>query len=713
MTDASRTDRPAVDPAGDLAAVVADLGGQPRAGQERMARAVAEALAEGTHLLVQAGTGTGKSVGYLVPALAHAVERGERVVVSTATLALQRQVLAVDAPRVADVIERRHGRRPTVALLKGWQNYLCRHKLDGGYPEEDDPGLFAALVPPAATGDDLADAATPAGATAAGAAATGTAPTGRPDAADPGPSRLAADVLRLRAWAEETDTGDRDDLVPGVTERAWRQVSVSKLECLGPRCPVRTEGYAEGARGAAAEADVVVPNHAMLGIAASGNPGVLPEFDALVVDEAHDLADRVTSAGTLEVSGATVRRAARLLAQAGVDNGALTTAAQALTGRLELTEEGRLPDGLPTGLRDAIVLVEAAAREAVSALKPSAAEAGTGGKDGGGDPAGGTRAVARAALVTLHEACERLLSDSVAQRRDVLWCARPRWEGRDGRENPPRLHLAPLDVAGPISGGLLSGRAVVATSATLALGGGFEPMARSLGMELAEEPWTGLDVGSPFDHARQGILYVARHLPPAGRDGTAPELLDELTELVRAAGGRTLGLFSSRRAAQAAAAHLREHLDTPVLCQGDDQLPTLVRAFAADEATTLVGTLSLWQGVDVPGPTCSLVVIDRIPFPRPDDPIRSARSEAVARAGGNGFMSVAASHAALLLAQGAGRLLRRGDDRGVVAVLDPRLVTARYGSFLVRSLPAFWRTTDREVVLGALRRLAADTDEAG
>lgn len=704
MTSAPPAREP-LDPAGDLAAVVADLGGEPREGQQRMAAAVAETLAAGSHLLVQAGTGTGKSVGYLVPALAHAVERGQRVVISTATLALQRQVISVDAPRVADVIQRRHGRRPDVALLKGWQNYLCRHKIDGGYPEDDDPGLFAALVPPAATGVDLAEAAKPPG-EGAGALTVPAAPAA--GAAEPGPSRLAADVLRLRAWAEETDTGDRDDLVPGVTERAWRQVSVSKLECLGARCPVRTECFAEAARAAAGDADVVVTNHAMLGIAAAGSPGVLPEHDVLVVDEAHDLADRVTSAGTLEISGATVRRAARLLAQAGVENTALATAAQALTGRLELTEEGRLPEGLPAGLRDAIVLVEAAAREAVSALKPGTegATGGTGGGAGGSAPdaAGGTRAVARAAIVTLHEACERLLSDSVAQRRDVLWCAHPRWEG-GGRDVPPRLHLAPLDVAGPIGTGLLTGRAVVATSATLALGGGFEPMARSLGMTLSEEPWEGIDVGSPFDHARQGILYVARHLPPAGRDGTAPELLDELTELVRSAGGRTLGLFSSRRAAEAAAAHLRAHLDTPVLCQGEDQLPTLVRAFAADEATTLVGTLSLWQGVDVPGPTCRLVVIDRIPFPRPDDPIRSARTEAVARAGGNGFMSVAATHAALLLAQGAGRLLRRGDDRGVVAILDPRLVTARYGTFLLRSLPGFWRTTDRDVVLGALRRL--------
>ena len=228
------------------------------------------------------------------------------------------------------------------------------------------------------------------------------------------------------------------------------------------------------------------------------------------------------------------------------------------------------------------------------------------------------------------------------------------------------------------------------------------------GRKEAASAWRGIDVGSPFDHARAGILYVARHLPAPGREPATPDQLDEIAELVSAAGGATLGLFSSRRAAVAAAEAMRSRLVFPVLCQGDDLVPALVRQFIEDDATCLFGTLSLWQGVDVPGATCRLVIIDRIPFPRPDDPIRSARAEAVAAAGGNGFMSVAATHAALLLAQGAGRLIRTDTDRGVVAVLDPRLVTARYGTFLLRSMPPFWRTTDRGVAIQALVRLAAD-----
>jgi ATP-dependent DNA helicase DinG len=314
---------------------------------------------------------------------------------------------------------------------------------------------------------------------------------------------------------------------------------------------------------------------------------------------------------------------------------------------------------------------------------------------------------------------------------------------------PPTLRVAPLQVGGLLANRLFGRKTVVLTSATLALGGSFEPLARQWGLaratdqppaaapgagreEVAEggqagsdaaepdedpaEPgeqhglaWSGIDVGSPFDHPRSGILYIAKHLPAPGRDGLADSYLDEIAELIEAAGGRTLGLFSSMRAARQAAEELAGRIGYPLLCQGDDQTAQLVSQFAADEPTCLFGTLSLWQGVDVPGPSLRLVVIDRIPFPRPDDPLASARQRAVAARGGNGFMSVAATQAALLLAQGSGRLLRTMTDRGVVAVLDPRLWTARYSGFLRSSLPPFWTTTDPDVVRGALRRLAAES----
>jgi len=666
-TDAREVTEHAVDPLLDLA--VDALGGARRDGQHTMARAVADALDSGEALLVQAGTGTGKSLAYLVPAVHHAVTSDERVVVSTATIALQRQVVTRDLPLVAGALADHLPRAPRTALLKGWQNYVCRNKLEGGYPD-DEPVLFDA--------------------------------PGRGT-----PSDLGAQVLRVRTWAQETDTGDRDDLQPGVSERAWRQVSVNKLECLGSKCRFFSECFPENAREKARQADVVVTNHAMLAVAATGSPGVLPEHGAIVVDEAHELADRVTAQATVELSVPVIDHAARLATRhGGLPAVELTEAGARLGAALEDVPDGRLRGGLPDELRLAVTAARDALRTLVTALKPPAgadtqAEAGT--------------KQAQAAVLELFEVAERMLIDPVPGHGDVLWVARSEPERGGG----VRLHAAPLAVAGLISGLLFAEKSVVLTSATLTLGGTFEPVARSVGLgpgarkgddddALPPAPsWQGLDVGSPFDYRTQGIVYVARHLPEPGREPATDSQLDEIAELVTAAGGRTLGLFSSHRAARAAAEAMRERLDVPVLLQGEDQLSTLVAQFAAEETTCLFGTLGLWQGVDVPGRSCSLVVIDRLPFPRPDDPVRSARAEAADRAGGNGFMQVSATHAALMLAQAAGRLIRTMEDRGVVAILDPRLVTRRYGAFLTRSMPPMWPATDRDTVLGALRRLAA------
>ena len=649
-----------------LAEAVRRLGGSLRAGQAEMADRVEAALDAGSHLLVQAGTGTGKSLGYLVPVMLHAATAEERAVVSTATLALQRQVMTKDAPVAADAVEAVTGVRPSVALLKGWQNYLCRHRLAGGYPDDDADTLFSA-----------------------GAATT----PGRVREADRG--SVGEQIVRLREWAAETATGDRDDLIPGVSDRAWAHVSVSRAECLGPSCPLHEECFPELARAAASQADVVVTNHAMLGIAAAGNVGVLPDYRVLVVDEAHELAGRVRSQGTVSLSAAAVMRVAAAARRgASVVVTELEEAGQRLQLALADLPDGRLADGLPPAGREALVVLDGAARRVLADVRGASRASRDGGTDAGG------AALARTAVADLIDTIERMTSDSVRERRDVAWVERP----RAGAE-PPRLTLAPIDVAAAIADSLLNDRAVVLTSATLALGGGFEPMARALGLTVASDRWDGVDVGTPFDYARQGILYAPTHLPRPGR-GICEAVLDELLALTEASGGGMLGLFSSRRAAAEAAEVLRGATDLTVYAQGDDQLSTLVEAFAADEDACLVGTLSLWQGVDVPGRTCRLVIIDRIPFPRPDDPVAQARSEAVAAAGGNGFMSVSATHAALLLAQGAGRLIRRPDDRGVVAVLDPRLRTARYGSFLARSMPALWPTGDRDTVLGALGRLA-------
>jgi ATP-dependent DNA helicase DinG len=656
---------------GLLEAAVRAVGGVPRPGQQAMASAVEQAAGEGEHLLVQAGTGTGKSLAYLVPAIAHAVATGRPAVVSTATLALQAQIVDRDLPRIADALAPLLGRRPTWQIVKGRRNYVCRHKLVGGFPNDDDV-LF----------DLRADA--PGAVT-------------NPVAAPPAVGRFGREVARLQEWASSTASGDRDELVPGVSERAWRQVSVSARECLGgQRCPMAAECFSEQARERAHEVDVVVTNHAFVAIDTFEGRRMLPEHDLLVLDEGHEFADRVTSVISDELSEGIVEAASKRVRQAGVKNTSrLDDAAAALGAGLAEQPEGRLALGLPESLLAVTTALRDAARDLLTELKSDP-------KDG----ADGGRQAARAALNELHDVAERLAGGQAGpQGPDVAWVARIR---RPDGGSRTALHVAPLSVAGLLRQRLYDERTVVLTSATLALGGGFDAAAGSVGLLGEQSPgWRGLDVGSPFDYPRQGILYVARHLPAPGRDGVSAAALDELAALVEAAGGRTLGLFSSRRAAEFAAAELRERLDLPVLCQGEDSTPTLVREFARDARTCLFGTLSLWQGVDVPGSACQLVVIDRIPFPRPDDPLASARQQAVARAGGNGFMSVAATHAALRLAQGVGRLVRTAGDRGVVAVLDSRLATARYGAFLRASLPPFWTTDSREAVLDALRRIDA------
>ncbi len=447
-----------------------------------------------------------------------------------------------------------------------------------------------------------------------------------------------------------------------------------------------------GPESAPSDVDIIVTNHALLAIDALEGVPVLPDHDVVVVDEGHELAARVTSIATADLSPGLVERAAnrsRAFVESVVFD-ELVEGGEILRRVLVEVEPGRL-DVLPDGLSAAVRAVRDAARTVQSGFATGA------GADREPDVEAGRRA-AKAMVDEIFGTAERM---TVHAESDVVWV-------EDQDRGPRRLRIAPLSVAALLRDRLFGPSTVVATSATMQLGGSFDAIAKSLGLAGEEAPaYRGLDVGSPFDYGKQAILYVARDLPPPGRDGLRPAALDALAELMTAAGGRTLGLFSSRRAAEEAAADVRARApDLPVLCQGEDVVATLVRRFAEEEQTSLFGTLSLWQGVDVPGGACQLVVIDRVPFPRPDDPLHSARQLAVERMGGNGFMSVAATHAALLLAQGAGRLIRRASDRGVVAVLDPRLVRARYGAFLRASLPPMWFTTDRQVVLAALQRLA-------
>ncbi len=660
MTDGHGGEGPAVSEALDC--VVTSIGGDAREGQRQMAEAVAETLAGGGHLIVQAGTGTGKSMGYLIPAALYAVEHEQAIVIATATLALQKQLIDHDLPLMVKALDPVLKRPVTFAVLKGRNNYVCLQKLHGAVPEDESAALFS--TPKSALGEQ---------------------------------------VVTVRAWAEHTSTGDRDEYPDEIDPRVWRSISVGRRECIGEtKCSFGQECFTAKRRLIAQESDIIVTNHAMLAIDALEGVPVLPEHAGVVIDEGHELVDRATSAVTGELFVAMVDKAisrSRKLLEAqsiellqrasdGLDDCLRLTAA-ALAGPTRLDPIGR-------DLVLSLTLIRDACANAMTALNAE--------KDKDTD-ALAARQQARGALEEVHDAAGALLT---AGKGDVVWL--------DPAENRAAvLKIAPLSVAGLLREALFSKTPVVMTSATLTVGGGFDALVTSLG--LADQNVTTMDVGSPFDHAAQGILYVAADLPAPGRDGVAMEALDELAELIEAAGGRTLALFSSWRGVERAADFLRVRLDTkatPLLVQRKgDAVGALVQKFAADPASVLLGTVSLWQGVDVPGNACICVVIDRIPFPRPDDPLMAARQRAVDEAGGSGFSSIAVPKAGLLLAQGAGRLIRGMEDKGVVAVLDSRLATAGYGRALRASLPPFWYTTDRAKVVGALERLRDEAPGSG
>ena len=437
-----------------LAAAVSGIGGAERPGQVQMAEAVRQAIETGEHLAVQAGTGTGKSLAYLVPALRYAVTTGSTVVVATATIALQRQLIDRDLPRLVASLKPLLDREPVFAILKGRRNYLCLHRQKGGVADDPQDALFD----PAALSDSAGGPASP----------------------------LGRQVKRLHEWAEQTTGGDRDELVPGVPDAAWRQVSVSAQECIGAqRCPFGSRCFAEKARDTAARADIVVTNHALLAIDATSEVDVLPEHDVVIIDEAHDLVDRVTSATTGELSGpavdAAARRAGRLTESAAMEGSAtavadrLREAAAALTIDLGDAPTGRL-DKLSDTLAATLTSVQDAAGACLEAIQTSAAS-----EDEDPQKMASAR-VTLASLDELQRTASRILDafgEEITERGEVVWLDRPFVE--DSRR-PPALRVAPLEVGRVLRNRLFAQRTVALTSATLALGGSFGPLAVQWGL---------------------------------------------------------------------------------------------------------------------------------------------------------------------------------------------------------------------------------------
>ncbi len=626
-----------------LAKVVAARSGQTRPEQEQMAVAVTDTLTGDSNLVVQAGTGVGKSLGYLVPVMLRAAQTDTTQLISTSSLALQRQIINQDAPLVRDVLAGEGKNEVSFALLKGWSNYLCRFRLAGGFGADE---MLWEEADEARLGQEQ--------------------------------------VEQLREWADETTTGDRDDVPFAVGASAWNQVSVTRRECLRSSCPYLAECFPEAARERAFQSNVVVTNHALLGVYANGRSDVLPEFTGLVVDEAHDLPNRVRSQGTQQLTAGAVSSAARAVRTVSGSAAAdLEEARDRMQAALDQLEPGLLTlrtESLHQNIRDLDSVVGQCRQElTASSSAKNVAEV----------------QLARAKLEALQDVLDAWAADTEST---ITWIS-------ETVAGTNRLNIAPLDVSSLLQSNLFSDHPTVLTSATLALGGTFDQFAFQSGIGLSSRPCVFLDVGTSFDTKQQGILYAAAHLPPPGREGISAEAADEFVALVEAAGGGALGLFSSQRGAQAAAERLRADTELRVLLQGEDSISALVEEFRADRDAVLVGTLSLWQGVDVPGEACRLVVIDRIPFARPDDPVVQAQQRAVARQERNPFLEVTLAPAALLMAQGAGRLLRSATDKGVVAILDSRIATKSYGGFIYRSLLPYWNTQNPQVVRDALQRL--------
>ncbi len=598
-------------------------GGEARPGQVEMAEAVAEAIADKRHLAVQAGTGTGKTLAYLVPV----VLARNKTIIATATKALQDQLAGKDLPFL-----QRHLDEPfDWAILKGRSNYLCMQRL-------------SELASTDAAGEQL----------------------GLDGVAERAPKE---ELTALARWATTTDTGDRAELDIEPSEAAWSAVSVSARECPGAsRCPSGGVCFAEGARLKANEAEVVVVNLHLYGLDIAAGGVILPDHDVVIIDEAHQLEEIISATSGVDLTGGRftdlARRTRGVIADdqiaAGIDD-----AGRLLTDALRPHRDRRLKGNLPDDLAGAIAVARGRVERGLAAAR---------------NVPEGAPEDSRARALRVVQSAGALLEDLSAVEQvstsQVAWV--------EGSDAYPVLRVAPVDVAELLRDALWDKRPAVLTSATLPA-----RLPDRLGIDHAAI--TELDVGSPFDYATNALLYCAAHLPDPRSPAYLDAMITELGELITAAGGRTLALFTSFRVLDEAAAALQLTLDVPILTQRDLPKARLLDRFAADHATCLFATMGFWQGVDVPGAALSLVAIDRIPFGRPDEPLLQARRE---RAGTDAFNLIDLPRATTLLAQGAGRLIRSTTDHGVVAVLDPRLASAGYRWDIVRALPPMRRTKD-------------------
>ena len=635
----------------------ADDSYRERPAQLELAQAIEDTITTGGTLVAEAGTGTGKTWAYLVPAILG----GGKVLVSTGTRTLQDQLFSRDLPRVREVL----GLPVTIALLKGRSNYVCHYHLEK--LQSDDRGLK---------------------------------------------SRSEVHQLRqIQTFVQRSETGDRADLgqIPEDAD-IWNRVTSTRENCLGQDCPNVRDCFVLKARRHAQESEIVVINHALfmadLVLREEGVTDLLPSADTVIFDEAHQLPDTATRFLGQSLSTHQLLDACRLVETAGLAHARESTNWSDQSGRIEhAARDLRLACAVLERLPGKRVTFEAfpepaAFDEARERLGLALDEV----------------AAMLAALDTVHPdlaAAARVLEGLSLRLHD--W-GRP---GRDAKTVLPgdrqlvrwveaglhhvRLHAAPLSVAEAFSRYRQPGQSWVFTSATLSVQGDFSHFTSRLGMDHART----MTLASPFEYESQAMLYVPKHLPTPQSADFQPAFVTTLLPLIVASQGHALVLCTTLRAVENIAALIADALDEqglswPVMRQGNGTRRDLLERFRTTEHAILVGSASFWEGIDVQGEQLTLVAIDKLPFAPPDDPVLDARIRACREAGGNPFMEYQLPEAAIALKQGAGRLIRSETDWGVLMVGDTRLVDKPYGKPLWRGLPPFARTRNEEEAVAFL-----------
>ena len=589
---------------------------EDRQGQDEMAVLVGRALRNNRHLIVQAGTGTGKTLGYLVPA----VKSGRRVVVSTVTKALQDQLSQNDLPLLANAINDTLDHPLTWTVLKGRSNYLCKQRIV-----------------------ELADRT-----------------QSRLELGDVSP-KTKADVKKLVDWSQNTETGDEGELDWQPQRQAWSMVSVTSEECPGAsRCPQGESCFAERARAQAQTSDIVVVNGWLYALDINAEGTIIGEHDVVIFDEAHELEDVVSESSGLALSPSRITSVAssvRAIIREDAISGNFAKSASRLRDQLAPLINQRVALPLAGESREILNELRGRVNEALESLRTIATS----------DDSAKQRKLRAQSL------CNRLIGDLDLALQDragyVAYVS--------GTTERCSLEMRPLDVGPALYESVWSQRTAILTSATI-------PTNLPARIGLPTEKFEVHNVASPFDYERNALLYCAAHLPDPALGNRDKAVHAEIEQLIIAAGGRTLALFTSYARLNAAYSDLSDRLDFEILKQDDLPKMELLRKFAESEATCLFATQSFFQGVDVPGSTLSLVIIDRLPFPVPTDPLMSARREVH---GKSAFTAIDIPIVATKLAQASGRLIRTQTDMGVVAVLDPRLVTKGYGKTIIAMLP--------------------------